>query len=165
MKPAVARAALQAGASIVNDVARQPRRTTRCGERGGGDRRRLRLHAHAGHAADHAAGPGLRGCGARGRRRFSASGWNSLQAAAWPPSRWCWMRASASARRVEHNLQLLARAGRVLQSWQRPLLLGVSRKSFIGRAARARRWPRGCPASLACACLAVAAGRADHPDP
>ena len=57
---------------------------------------------------------------------------------------------------VEHNLQLLG-AARDFTSWERPLLLGVSRKSFIGKLLGAELAAR-LPAALACACLAVSAG-------
>jgi dihydropteroate synthase len=55
-----------------------------------------------------------------------------------------------------HNLQLLANL-RGFTTWQRPLLLGVSRKSFIGKLLGAEVNAR-LPASLACAILAVASG-------
>jgi dihydropteroate synthase len=57
---------------------------------------------------------------------------------------------------VEHNLQLLG-AARSFTRFQRPLLVGVSRKSFIGRLLGAEPAAR-LPGALACACLAVAAG-------
>lgn len=57
---------------------------------------------------------------------------------------------------VEHNLQLLA-AVQDFARLQRPLLIGVSRKSFIGKLLGADPEAR-LPAALACACLAVAAG-------
>jgi dihydropteroate synthase len=57
---------------------------------------------------------------------------------------------------AEHNLQLLG-AARSFTSWERPLLLGVSRKSFIGKLLGAELAAR-LPGALACACLAVAAG-------
>jgi dihydropteroate synthase len=57
---------------------------------------------------------------------------------------------------VEHNLQLLG-AVQDFTSLERPLLLGVSRKSFIGKLVGAELAAR-LPAALACACLAVAAG-------
>ncbi len=57
---------------------------------------------------------------------------------------------------VEHNLQLLAHLER-FGGLGRPLLLGVSRKSFIGKVARADADGR-LPGALACACLAVEAG-------
>src|SRR6266487_3315189 len=57
---------------------------------------------------------------------------------------------------LEHNLQLLARL-RSFTNIQRPLLLGVSRKGFIGKLLGPDVTAR-LPASLACACLAVEAG-------
>jgi len=57
---------------------------------------------------------------------------------------------------VEHNLQLLGTA-RSFTRFERPLLLGVSRKSFIGKLLGAEPAAR-LPGALACACLAVAAG-------
>jgi dihydropteroate synthase len=57
---------------------------------------------------------------------------------------------------VEHNLQLLAAWPR-LTKLKRPLLLGVSRKSFMGRLLGADVNSR-LPASLACSCWAVQSG-------
>jgi dihydropteroate synthase len=57
---------------------------------------------------------------------------------------------------VEQNLQLLARLGQFTKL-KRPLLLGVSRKSFIGKLVGAAVNAR-LPGSLACSCWAVAAG-------
>jgi dihydropteroate synthase len=57
---------------------------------------------------------------------------------------------------LEHNLQLLA-ALRSFTKLGRPLLLGVSRKSFIGALTGAGVDER-LPGSLACACLAIEAG-------
>ena len=57
---------------------------------------------------------------------------------------------------LEHNLQLLANLRRFTKL-RRPLLLGVSRKSFIGKLLGATVNER-LPASLACATLAVADG-------
>jgi dihydropteroate synthase len=59
-------------------------------------------------------------------------------------------------KRLEHNLQLLAGLP-ALTKWQRPLLLGVSRKSFIGQLLGAEVEER-LPAGLACACWGVEAG-------
>ena len=53
-------------------------------------------------------------------------------------------------------MQLLAGL-RSFTKWRRPLLLGVSRKSFIGKLLGAEVNER-LPASLACASLAVEAG-------
>lgn len=57
---------------------------------------------------------------------------------------------------LEHNLKLLRNLDR-FTSWKRPLLLGVSRKSFMGHLLGLEVGER-LPASLACACHAVAAG-------
>jgi dihydropteroate synthase len=57
---------------------------------------------------------------------------------------------------VEHNLQLLGAVSGFARL-ERPLLIGVSRKSFIGKLLGAELAAR-LPAALACACLSVAAG-------
>src|SRR5207237_4122227 len=57
---------------------------------------------------------------------------------------------------VEHNLQLLAGVERFTKL-RRPVRLGVSRKSFIGKLLGGEVNAR-LPAALACACLAVKAG-------
>ena len=57
---------------------------------------------------------------------------------------------------VAHNLQLLG-ALRGFTRFARPLVLGVSRKSFIGKIVAADAAQR-LPGSLACASLAVEAG-------
>ena len=56
----------------------------------------------------------------------------------------------------EHNLQLLRGMNRFTR-FHRPLLLGVSRKSFLGKLTRAGVAER-LPSALACACLAVEKG-------
>jgi dihydropteroate synthase len=57
---------------------------------------------------------------------------------------------------LEHNLQLLANL-ESFTKWRRPLLLGVSRKSFIGKLLGGQLNER-LPASLASASLAIAGG-------
>jgi dihydropteroate synthase len=57
---------------------------------------------------------------------------------------------------VEHNLQVLGRL-EAFGRFERPLLIGVSRKSFIGRLLGAGDRLAG---GLACACLALEAGAA-----
>jgi dihydropteroate synthase len=57
---------------------------------------------------------------------------------------------------LEHNLQLLAN-WRHFKKWKRPLVLGASRKSFLGRLAGTDSVDRLAP-SLACACWALQAG-------
>ena len=56
-----------------------------------------------------------------------------------------------------HNLELLFGL-RSFTKWDRPLLLGVSRKSFIGKLRGASDVAGRLPGSLACASWAVAAG-------
>jgi dihydropteroate synthase len=57
---------------------------------------------------------------------------------------------------VEHNLKLLQDLARFTK-WQRPLLIGVSRKSFIGTVSGGKPDER-LPGSIACACWAVQNG-------
>jgi dihydropteroate synthase len=57
---------------------------------------------------------------------------------------------------VEHNLELIAGLN-AFTNWGRPLLLGVSRKSFLGRLLHAEV-PARLPGGIACACWAVLAG-------
>ena len=56
----------------------------------------------------------------------------------------------------EHNLQLLGGIGEFTKL-ERPLLLGVSRKSFLGKLTGDSPTGR-LPGGLACACLAIEAG-------
>jgi len=58
---------------------------------------------------------------------------------------------------AEHNLQLL-RSLHTFKEWDRPLLVGVSRKAFIGAVLGTKEVSARLPGSLACACWAVAAG-------
>ena len=154
MKPAVARAALQAGASVVNDVA-----ANRADETMG----RAVAEAHAGYVCMHMQGTPatmqdhpvytdvvrevreffldrmrrLNDCGVAGDQIILDSG-------------------IGFGKSSEHNLQLLG-ALRSFRELERPLLVGASRKSFIGKLLGVELAER-LPASLACACLAVEAG-------
>jgi dihydropteroate synthase len=58
---------------------------------------------------------------------------------------------------TKHNLQLL-RNLRDFTRWDRPLVLGVSRKGFIGQLSGVKDVAARLPGSLACAAWAVAAG-------
>jgi dihydropteroate synthase len=58
---------------------------------------------------------------------------------------------------VEHNLQLLASL-KTFTKWKRPILLGASRKGFIGRITAAEQPAHRLAGSLACACWGVSAG-------
>jgi dihydropteroate synthase len=61
-------------------------------------------------------------------------------------------------KRLEDNLQLLARL-EAFAGWNRPLVIGASRKSFLGQMSGAPPRER-LPSSLACACWAARQGAA-----
>jgi dihydropteroate synthase len=154
MKPAVARAALAAGASLINDVAA-----------GRDDAALWRVVAEfrAGYICMHAQGPPqtmqknptyqnvVREVGEFFRERLEQLNRNGVAAeqVVFDPG-------IGFGKTPEHNLQLLAGL-RSFTYLQRPLLLGVSRKSFVGKLTGAEVENR-LPASLACATLAVASG-------
>jgi dihydropteroate synthase len=154
MKPGVARRALEAGASLVNDVGANRlddlmwREVARCG---------------AGYVCMHMRGrpetmqqkpvyadvAGEVHSFFRERlRRMRACGVSSEQVILDV--------GIGFGKTVEHNLQLIAGAASFKRA-RRPLLVGVSRKSFIGSLLGAEVGGR-LAASLACACWAVAAG-------
>lgn len=154
MKPAVARAALAAGASIVNDVAAN-REDDAMG--------RVVAETGAGYVAMHMQGQpqtmqanpvyadvvrAVEDFFRERLRRLSACGVRADQV--------MFDVGIGFGKTLEHNLQLLA-ALRSFTRLERPLLLGVSRKSFIGQLIPAAATER-LPGSLACACLAVGAG-------
>jgi len=154
MKPAIARAALDAGASIVNDVA---------ANRSDDAMWKIVAEFRAGYVCMHAQGASrtmqknpayqnvVREVGEFFRERLeklNAAGVSSDQVVFDP--------GIGFGKTLEHNLQLLANLRRFTKL-RRPLLLGVSRKSFIGKLLGATLNER-LPASLACATLAVADG-------
>jgi dihydropteroate synthase len=154
IKPSVARAALAAGASIVNDVAAN-RDDTGVWE--------AVAEARAGYVCTHMQGTPqtmqanpaytdvVREVGeffSERIRRLSDCGVGPEQIILDP--------GIGFGKTVEHNLQLLG-AARNFAEAERPLLVGVSRKSFIGKLLGAELSAR-LPAALACACMAVVAG-------
>ena len=153
-KPVVARAALQAGASIVNDVAAGREKDAMW---------RVVAEFRAGYICMHAQGTPqtmqanpvyadvVREVGGFFRERLAG-----LQASGVEAEQVALDVGIGFGKTVEHNLQLLA-ALRSFTTWQRPLLLGASRKSFIGGLLGAAVAAR-LPASLACATWAVASG-------
>ena len=180
-KPAVARAALDAGASIVNDVAAAQRadhsvrssafRRSKAIPETNRLKAELQTDAmwkvvaefRAGYICMHAQGTPrtmqkkpayqnvVRDVGEFFRERLdklNACGVSSDQVMFDP--------GIGFGKTLEHNLQLLANLRRFTKL-KRPLLLGVSRKSFIGTLLGASLNER-LPASLACATLAVADG-------
>jgi dihydropteroate synthase len=154
IKPAVARAALRAGASVINDIA---------ANREDDEMWRVAGESGAGYVLMHSQGtpenmqinPVYKNVVAEVNEFF---GGRLARLAA------CGVKAEQVAldvgigfgKRVEDNLELLAHL-RAFSKWERPLLLGASRKSFMGNIAGASPQDR-LPSSLACACWAVQEG-------
>jgi dihydropteroate synthase len=165
MKPAVARAALAAGASIVNDVA---------ANRSDDAMWEIVAEFHAGYICMHAGGNGTSVSPIELHRRTGQAGSLShygivREVAEFFSERLEKLNAHGISfdqvvfdpgigfgKTLEQNLQLLAGL-KHFGKLKRPLLLGVSRKSFIEKFCGAKLNER-LPASLACATLAVAAG-------
>lgn len=154
MKPAVARAALAAGASMVNDVA-----ANRADDAMG----RVVAETGAGYIALHMQGqpPTMQANPVyvdvvRAVEDFFRERLQRLNACGVGADQVVFDVGIGFGKTLEHNLQLLA-ALRRFTKLERPLLLGVSRKSFIGQLIPAAAAAR-LPGSLACACLALEAG-------
>jgi len=141
-KPAVARAALAAGADIVNDVTglRDPEMVDVCRHAGcgivimhmRGEPRTMQHNPHYNDVVAEVAG-------------FFRQRLAELTAAGIDPATLCFDPGIGFGKNVGHNLTLLRDLAR-LQVEDRPLLLGVSRKSFIGvvledAAMDQREWP------------------------
>src|SRR5207245_9525924 len=153
-KPAVAQAALEAGASVVNDIA---------AGRSDDEMWGVVAEANAGYVCLHMQGtpptmqlnPVYRDVVqevsdffVERLERLKRAGVEAVQVVLDP--------GIGFGKTLEHNLQLLAGLGR-FTTLERPVLLGVSRKSFIGELLGVEV-PARLPAALACACLAVEAG-------
>ena len=154
MKPAVARAALQAGASIVNDVA---------ANRSDDAMWKVVAEFASGYICMHAQGtpqtmqrnPVYRDVvGEVGG--FFAERLEKLNEAGVASDQVVLDIGIGFGKTLEHNLSLLANL-RSFKKLERPMLVGVSRKSFIGKLLGVEPNER-LPASLACATLAVADG-------
>ena len=107
-------------------------RRSGAGRRGGGLGRLPLSHAHAGGAAHDAGRPALR---RRCRRREGVPGGTAARRdrCRGSRSRSCvWIPASVSAKRVEHNLELVRRLGE-LAALGPPVVIGFSRKSSLGK--------------------------------
>lgn len=130
MKPAVARAALEAGASIVNDVA---------ASRNSPEMWELVAATGAGYVAMHMQGtpqtmqlsPHYRDV-VREVREFFAERLDRLEAAGVKAEQVAFDPGIGFGKTLAQNLDLLARLAE-LRTRARPLLLGISRKSFIGK--------------------------------
>ena len=154
MKPAVARAALAAGASIVNDIA---------ANRDDDAMWRIVAETGAGYVCMHMQGspqtmqtkPAYTAVG-DAVAEFFRDRMARLNASGVLVDQVVFDVGLGFGKTVEHNLQLLASL-RGFTKLGRPLLVGASRKSFIGTLLGVDVASRQ-PASLACACLAVAEG-------
>lgn len=154
MKPAVAHAAVQAGASIINDVT---------ANREDEEMWRLVAETGVGYVVMHMQGtpqtmqekPFYKDVVSEVNAFFgdrlanlARLGVQNEQIALDP--------GIGFGKTLEHNLQLL-RGLRVFNAWNRPVLLGVSRKSFMGQLLGSSVGER-LPAALACACWAAQCG-------
>ncbi|HKS38383.1 MAG TPA: dihydropteroate synthase, partial [Verrucomicrobiae bacterium] len=153
-KPSVARAAIRAGACIVNDVA---------ANRTDDEMGRVVAEEGAGYVCMHMQGtpqtmqanPTYEDVVAEVGDFFEGR-LGRLQAAGVAPEQVVLDVGIGFGKSLEHNLQLLGGLRRFTRLG-RPLLIGVSRKSFIGSLLGAKVNDR-LPGSLACACCAVEAG-------
>ena len=142
MKPEIARAALEAGADIVNDVSglRDPEMVRVCAASGcgvvvmhmQGDPRTMQSKPEYGDVVAEVRG-------------FFEDRLRELTAAGLDEQALCFDPGIGFGKTLEHNLALL-RGVKDLQVSDRPLLIGLSRKSFIGKLLESdslddREWP------------------------
>ncbi len=149
VKPGVARQALRAGACIINDIA---------ANRQDAEMWRLAAETGAAYVAVH-----MRGLPATMQEnpvyddvvaevdRFFEDRLKRLLACGVHQEQVVLDVGLGFGKRVEDNLRLLARL-RCFTKWERPLLVGASRKSFTGAASGAGEVQDRLPPSLACAC-------------
>jgi dihydropteroate synthase len=155
MKPGVARAALQAGASLVNDVGAnraEPTMAQVVAETGAGY---VLMHMQ-GQPANMQQAPHYGEVVAEVGQFFEER-LRGLQAAGVQAEQVVLDVGIGFGKSLTHNLQLLA-ALESFTKWGRPLLLGASRKSFIQQAVGASGTTDRLPGSLACVCLGLAQG-------
>jgi dihydropteroate synthase len=162
-KPAVAAAALAAGASIVNDIAAS-RRGSGADENPGTAMWESVARFGAGYIVMHSQGdpatmqdhPVYADVTREVGGFFEGQLARLVKTAGIRPEQVVLDPGIGFGKTLAHNLELLARL-RHFTRFGRPLLVGVSRKSFIGKIFDAEVNQR-LPASLACATLAVAEG-------
>ncbi|MEI7729690.1 MAG: dihydropteroate synthase [Verrucomicrobiota bacterium] len=153
-KPAVARAAVAAGAAMINDIA---------ANREDGEMWRVAAETGAGYVAMHMQGspptmqlnPNYDNV-VQAVQAFFGERLERLQQAGMHRDQIVLDVGIGFGKTLEHNLQLLAALDR-FTTWERPLLLGVSRKSFIGKLLGVELASR-LPGGLACACRAIESG-------
>jgi dihydropteroate synthase len=156
VKPEVARAALRAGASIINDIA---------ANREDEGMWRLVAESGAGYVAVHMQGTPatmqknpVYGDVLADVESFFEDRLKRLTGYGVNPEQIVFDVGLGFGKRMEDNLRLLAHLRRFTK-WGRLLLLGASRKSFTGAVSGAKASER-LPPSLACACWAVENGAA-----
>jgi dihydropteroate synthase len=155
VKPSVARAALRAGASIVNDIA---------ANRADAEMWRVAAETGAAYILMHMQGTPQTmqknpqyGDVVKEVRAFFEDRLQRVESIGVARERIILDVGIGFGKTLEHNLALL-RSLREFQKFQRPLLVGVSRKSFIGRITDAAHPLARLPGSLACTCWAVEQG-------
>jgi dihydropteroate synthase len=154
MKVGVARASIEAGASIVNDVAAAQNRAEMWDTVSKADVGYVCMHMR-GTPQTMQDNPEYQDVVAE-VQSFLHSRITALKSAGIDEEKIVLDPGIGFGKTAEHNLQLLG-AMRRFTKLGRPVLLGVSRKSFLGRGSGTESDDR-VPASLACACLAVEAG-------
>lgn len=154
VKPGVARAALRAGASIINDI--------------GANRRdeemwRLAAETGAGYVCMHMQGdPKTMQSNpvytdvVQEVREFFVERMKRIQQCGVSVEQMIYDPGIGFGKTLEHNLQLLGNL-RSFSQLRRPILIGASRKSFMGKLLGLELAER-LPAALACASLAIQAG-------
>jgi dihydropteroate synthase len=155
MKSAVARAAIEAGASIINDVA---------AHRSDAAIWQLTVETGAAYVVLH-----MQGNPSTMQQQpeyadvvddiaaFFAERLNRLEEFGVERERIILDPGLGFGKTCEHNLELLAGLGS-FSSYQRPVLVGASRKAFIAQITGAKEIAERLPGSLACALAAVEAG-------
>ena len=154
MKPAVARAALQAGAGIINDVGASLQRP---------EMWELAAQSGAAYVCMHMQGtPATMQVNpvyenvVQDVVRFFEEKMARLRSCGILPEQIILDPGIGFGKTLDHNLDLLGGLAGFAR-FNRPLLLGVSRKSFLGKLPGGRKSGR-VAAGLACTCLAVQAG-------
>jgi dihydropteroate synthase len=155
MKPAVARAAIEAGASLINDVAANRTEPAMA---------QLASDSGAAYVVMH-----MLGTPATMQRdpryddvvgevgNFFAERLQHLMEGGVAAEQIIFDPGIGFGKTLAHNLELLAGLDR-FRMYLRPLLVGAARKAFIGQVTGAKEAAERLPGSLACACAAVAAG-------
>jgi dihydropteroate synthase len=155
MKPAVARSAIEAGASIINDVAANRNDTGMwqvVRDSGAayvlmhmqGTPQTMQINPHYDDVV-------------RDIAKFYDERLSRLADYGVSPEQIILDPGLGFGKTLEHNLELLAGLGH-FRAYRRPLLVGASRKGFVGTVTGAKEVSERLPGSLACAMVAIEAG-------